>query len=69
MSVSDNAKIALLTLWVIGLIAWTFFGYFVMIAAFVELTGILKVLMGLYIVGSLLFGVFTVAFKAAVKRK
>lgn len=53
---------------VVVLIAWTLFGYGVMIAAFVALDGILKVLMGVYIVGSLILFGLTMFVKNAVRR-
>lgn len=57
-----------LILVVVVLIAWTLFGYGVMIAAFVALDGILKVLMGVYIVGSLILFGLTMFVKNAVRR-
>jgi len=67
MANASNAGIvALGVLTIVFLVVWTFFSYGVLIAAFVALDGLLKVLMGLYIVGSIFTFVITLVVKSRV---
>jgi len=68
MSNSTNAvKAAFLLVLLVGLIAWTLFGYGVIIAAMFATSGLLQVLLGVYLVGSLLLFAGTLFVKAALK--
>lgn len=67
MSARNGGLIALFLSAVIFLAIWTIFGYAVLIAAFVALEGGLKVLMGLYIVGSLIIFAVSLFVRSAIK--
>lgn len=68
---STSGSVVFLILALVGIflvVAWTVFGYAVLIAAFFALDGVLQVLMGVYIIGSFVLFFVTMLFKAAARR-
>lgn len=68
MSNSNGRVIALSIVYIVAMLAWAVFGYTVLIAAFLALSGTLQVCMGLYILGTVLFFIGTLYFKSVTKR-